>query len=423
MPQPNKIPKAFAASGDRNIIPESTGTLGLASWNEGFPAITSVPFSEGGLAPKRADFNGVFNALSAATVWQQQGGLWAYDNTTDYEVGNVVFYNGGLYKCITANGPSSAVKSPIDATVWDAIISASGGILTGNIVFSQSTGRIFKKDSTGDLRLFGGTSFFNGASFSLTGTDSLSGGLFSVTAHNGTNSMEFIGRADGRLTWGGKSLVNNGAFNAMFFSQTSGSYTAPYTGVYRITLKGGGGGGGGRNTQRIYTGGSGGGEGATLIFYVTLTKNRSYSYTIGAGGSAGADGTGGQTSGGSGGGTSFTLSGTESYQSNGGGGGRNSGYSVKPGGRGGDSYAAPSGAVCHFIPGAPGMPGAGISAGSNLTDFVFYAAMGGGSGGGCAVSGQNAIYGGGGGGAAGATDTPPLAQNGGDGYILIEYAE
>lgn len=118
MPQPNKIPKAFAVSGDRNIIPESTGTLGLASWNEGFPAITSVPFSEGGIAPKRADFNGIFNALSLATLWQQQGGFYAYDATTDYEVGNVVLYSGDLYKCLSANGPTSAVKTPTDMTAW-----------------------------------------------------------------------------------------------------------------------------------------------------------------------------------------------------------------------------------------------------------------------------------------------------------------
>ena len=121
MPQPKKIPKAFAASGDRNIIPESAGTLGFASWNEGFPAITSVPFAEGGIAPKRADFNGIFNALSAAALWYQQGGVYAYDNATDYEVGNVVFYSGDLYKCLSANGPSSAVKAPTDSTVWNKI--------------------------------------------------------------------------------------------------------------------------------------------------------------------------------------------------------------------------------------------------------------------------------------------------------------
>lgn len=116
MPQPNKIPLAFAASGDKNTIPKSTETTGLASWREGFPAITSTPFSEGGIAPKRADFNGIFNALSQAVMWMQQGGVYAYDVNTDYEAGNVVLDAGGLYVANSANGPSSVVVQPSSDT-------------------------------------------------------------------------------------------------------------------------------------------------------------------------------------------------------------------------------------------------------------------------------------------------------------------
>ena len=118
MPQPNKIPLAFAASGDKNVIPESTKTTGLASWREGFPAITSTPFSEGGIAPKRADFNGIFNALSQSVIWLQQGGVYAYDSNTDYEAGNVVLDAGGLYVANAANGPSSSsvVQPSTDTT-------------------------------------------------------------------------------------------------------------------------------------------------------------------------------------------------------------------------------------------------------------------------------------------------------------------
>ena len=125
MPEPTKIPRAFAASGDKNSIPDSSGSPGFASWQEGFPAITSEPFAQGGIAPKRADFNGIFNALSAATVWQQQGGVYAYDNVTDYEVGNLVEYSGNLYQCLTANGPNSAIKAPTDTTVWSEVANAS----------------------------------------------------------------------------------------------------------------------------------------------------------------------------------------------------------------------------------------------------------------------------------------------------------
>lgn len=139
MPQPNKIPLAFAASGDKNIIPESTETTGLASWREGFPAITSAPFSEGGIAPKRADFNGIFNALSQAVMWMQQGGVYSYDADTDYEAGNVVLDSGGLYVANAANGPSSVVVQPSSDTTgatWklvrlDLATQAAAGYMSG----------------------------------------------------------------------------------------------------------------------------------------------------------------------------------------------------------------------------------------------------------------------------------------------------
>lgn len=155
MTQPTKIPRAFAESGDKNSIPDSTLNIGFASWQEGFPQITSEPFANGGVAPKRADFNGIFNALSLATVWQQQGGFYAYDNTTDYEVGNVVEYSGDLYKCLVANGPNSVVKAPTDTTVWDKVLTASdaaglylpltGGSLSGavNIIKDASGNSMF----------------------------------------------------------------------------------------------------------------------------------------------------------------------------------------------------------------------------------------------------------------------------------------
>ena len=124
MPEPNKIPRPFADSGDKNSIPESSGALGFASWQEGFPAITGTPFAQGGVAPKRADFNGIFNALSQAVMWMQQGGVYAYDVNTDYEVGNVVLDAGGLFVANAANGPSSAVVQPstdTTGTTWKRV--------------------------------------------------------------------------------------------------------------------------------------------------------------------------------------------------------------------------------------------------------------------------------------------------------------
>lgn len=418
MPQPSKIPLAFAASGDKNTIPESTETTGLASWRDGFPAITSTPFSEGGIAPKRADFNGIFNALSAATVWNQQGGVYAYDNTTDYEVGNIVLYSGNLYKCLAANGPSSAVKAPTDSTVWDAIATASGyfprsgGNISGAIVQSNNNTPTIRNSSTsGRVTMGGGTAYNTGAYLWLYGKDN-SGGSFDLDSNDGNTYSRLHGGADGMLWWGTASdhknvaLTGDGTYSGMYFSQTSGSYTAPYTGIYRITLKGGGGGGGGAITTGARRG-AGGGEGATNIFYASLIKNTAYSYAIGAGGAAGSSNSTntGTTSGGNGGNTTVTISDT-TYTALGGGAGAPS-HSGAQGGLGGDISLSPG----LSIPGANGMPGA-------YGDYYFSAYGGGNRGGRTGSVSYPGLTGGGGSGA-----TPSLsATAGGDGYILIEYA-
>lgn len=223
MSQPTKIPRAFADSGDKNSIPDSAGSPGFASWQEGFPQITSEPFANGGIAPKRADFNGIFNALSLATVWQQQGGFYAYDATTDYEVGNVVEYNNDLYKCLTANGPSSAVKAPTDTTVWNKLMTSadvagaylplSGGTMTGTITFTpaSNTYLLRRADNNGQFVIVGGDSgsASSGAKLYLYGSGhGTYPGNFGLQAGASDGTYKILtGKSDGTLTWNGKDIA------------------------------------------------------------------------------------------------------------------------------------------------------------------------------------------------------------------------
>lgn len=129
MPEPSKIPAAWAWDGDINTIPATDPGNGLASWERGYPIETQTPIAAGGTPPRRQDMNGALNALSKAQLWYQQGGLWEYDAYTDYEVGNHILENGSLYYCIAANGPSGTVKSPsadTSGTYWKPIIYANG---------------------------------------------------------------------------------------------------------------------------------------------------------------------------------------------------------------------------------------------------------------------------------------------------------
>ncbi len=129
MPEPSKIPAAWAWDGDINTIPDLDPGNGLASWDRGYPIETQTPIAAGGTPPRRQDMNGALNAITNAQLWYQQGGLWEYDAYTNYEIGNHVLQNGSLYYCIQANGPNSTVKSPSADTAeayWKPIIYSNG---------------------------------------------------------------------------------------------------------------------------------------------------------------------------------------------------------------------------------------------------------------------------------------------------------
>lgn len=129
MPEPSKIPQAWAADGDYNVIPTTNPGTGLCSWPLGFPTETQTPIAAGGTPPRRQDMNGALNWLSKHLLWTQQGGLWQYNVNANYEIGNIALENDSLYYCIQPNGPASTVVSPSDDSAgayWSALIYSTG---------------------------------------------------------------------------------------------------------------------------------------------------------------------------------------------------------------------------------------------------------------------------------------------------------
>lgn len=137
----------IAVNGDKTIPPataQEAGT-GRLSQEQGWGSVNAMPINEGGVPPKRDDFNGALYILSAYLVWIQQGGLFNYSPNYDYEVGNEVMYQGVKYRALQANGPSSALKTPgTDATVWknmDANVPAGACLPFSNVTLGGSDGR------------------------------------------------------------------------------------------------------------------------------------------------------------------------------------------------------------------------------------------------------------------------------------------
>lgn len=141
------LDRPIAQDGDRNPLPvtaQEAGT-GRLSQELGWGSVNALPINEGGIPPKREDFNSLAFSLSAYLVWIQQGGLFNYSPNYDYEVGNEVMYQGVKYRALQANGPSSALKTPgTDATVWknmDANVPAGACVPFANVTLGGSDGR------------------------------------------------------------------------------------------------------------------------------------------------------------------------------------------------------------------------------------------------------------------------------------------
>ena len=118
MIEPQKWASALGSLSDTVTLPDED--LQFASFKKLFPALTQVPLSEGGVAPQRTDFNTLFKLLGDNIFYIQQGGVFSYSDTADYERGAFVKYNNELYLCIQDNS-SSNKHAPTDAEYWKKV--------------------------------------------------------------------------------------------------------------------------------------------------------------------------------------------------------------------------------------------------------------------------------------------------------------
>ncbi len=110
---PNIIITAFAEFGAKNPIPDIKppgAPANFASYREGYPAITRILKSAGGIPPEGLDINGVLYDLSNAIRWMQAGAKYPFDATFaaaigGYPSGAEVLGNDGvtIYRSVVEN--------------------------------------------------------------------------------------------------------------------------------------------------------------------------------------------------------------------------------------------------------------------------------------------------------------------------------
>ena len=158
MIEPQKWASALGSLSDTVTLPDED--LQFASFKKLFPALTQVPLSEGGVAPQRTDFNTLFKLLGDNIFYIQQGGVFSYSDTADYEKGAFVKYNNELYLCIQDNS-SLNIHAPTDAEYWLRValnndlanyLPLAGGNITGNLTVQNKN--VATEDFVNNLNIF-----------------------------------------------------------------------------------------------------------------------------------------------------------------------------------------------------------------------------------------------------------------------------
>lgn len=139
---------ALAYGGTKNTIPASATGTNNASITEGFPEITQLPVSDGGLPPERADFNGMFYLSTDQRVFLQNGGVITFSEDVSTAIGgypkNAVlayFDEKGEYhlaQSLMDDNTYNFVESPeyLDGVHWQKINMGGSSRNIGEIVTS-----------------------------------------------------------------------------------------------------------------------------------------------------------------------------------------------------------------------------------------------------------------------------------------------
>ena len=288
---PKKQTKPFGINGQRGeILPTTPSGDNTASYDLGFPPITMILKSAGGLPPKGQDMNQILFELSSLCRWFSAGAINFFDS--DFAIG----INGyPKYALIVSDDGSALYLNTVDGNTNNPNSVSDGWLnLISYLGIDEKQGK--NQNLTALSSLSGipdGLAFFTGAG-TMDMTALTQNGREILSKKNVSETLQYLTLGDGT-----GRLLGVQAFGS------SGTYIKS-PGVTKIIVEAVGGGGASGNLSATASGNCGvsaagsNGAYAKAFFYRSIPE--SVQVTIGSGGVAG---TGPGGSGGDGGNTSF----------------------------------------------------------------------------------------------------------------------
>lgn len=110
--RPSNISLPFATAGVKNVIPNAPTGTNNASFTEGFPPVTMLARTSGGVPPSGKDFNGLLYDITTHTLWVNSGGQYQFDSALStqiggYPAGMVLQSDDGLKSYVSAVNSNS----------------------------------------------------------------------------------------------------------------------------------------------------------------------------------------------------------------------------------------------------------------------------------------------------------------------------
>ena len=216
-----------------------------------------------------------------------------------------IYSNTGV-QMIGANGTVSntAITGLITAS---QIATVANTQITGLVTASQIA-TVANTQITGNLTATTSTNLSGGGANTVV-YQSAAGTTAYLT--NGTTGQFLAANTSGAPTWG----TPGGGFSQAQVFTSSGSFTVPSSGKFKVTIIGGGGSGGTRGDGTHTAGGAGGG-GSVVKWFTGATSGATANVTIGSGGAGIVSSV--STNGNVGGNSTFVLSGFTTLTANGG---------------------------------------------------------------------------------------------------------
>jgi len=123
--RPTNLTKAFATSGAKNAISVAPASPN-ASYTDGFPPVTMLRLTAGGVPPEGQDFNGILFDITSHTLWVDAGGQYQFDDALStaiggYPIGMVLQNNAGTASYVSAvnNNTTDFNSTPSSiGTLW-----------------------------------------------------------------------------------------------------------------------------------------------------------------------------------------------------------------------------------------------------------------------------------------------------------------